>query len=249
MCIRDSASSDQSTDDEVATIKVENGQELKFEEEHFEDEVASSDQSTAVELSQVNIENNGAITTSRGFTGLKKGWTDKTLDVLVDFAGGQIVFYCMWIILIIWIVLGIVYNAPFNWQVVMQDGQSIQCYVWDTLLMRQQLTSTHEQIMICGQLQSRMATFTHFLTKMGSSNSNSNSKASNDKSEKLDSNSNFELNEREPSHHSNVAIDSVIIDKKSIEGELPVENWYDRFSSVSSNIIGSVECMLSLIHI
>ncbi|AJS95766.1 BMC_2a_G0026990.mRNA.1.CDS.1 [Saccharomyces cerevisiae] len=184
--------------------------------------ISHSDESTDDELCNVNLTETGAIFTSKGFTGLSKGFTDKSLDFLVRVAGSQAVFFIVWIIIIIWVVIGIVYNAPFNWQVVMQDGQSIQSYVWDTLLMRQQLMSTHEQILICGRLKSRLASFKNYLTR------------STPKKEKADCT--VEANE--------VSSVENHIDPSAINGELPVENWYDRLSNVASRYMGSIAAMV-----
>ncbi|CEP64507.1 Fet4p LALA0_S12e00364g [Lachancea lanzarotensis] len=106
----------------------------------------------------------GKIWTMLNYTGLKKASSDKILDRLVDFAGSQVVFFLMWIILIVWIVIGIIYKAPDNWQIVIQDGQSIQSYFWDTLLMRQQLNSSHEHVWICANIRSRLKTIRRLCT-------------------------------------------------------------------------------------
>ncbi|CCD23280.1 Fet4p NDAI_0B02450 [Naumovozyma dairenensis CBS 421] len=264
---------EEGEEEEVITIIDENGEKKETLKQDLRAISSNSDQSTAVELSDMNIESDGSIITSHGFTGLNKGYTDKVLDILVDFAGGQIVFCCVWIILIIWIVIGIVYNGSYVWQVVMQDGQSIQCYIWDTLLMRQQLTSTHEQVLVCCQLRSRMSTFKDFLTRtlnvhnhdkddtnnniplscsassITSNNCNeSNDKTTQDKS-KINEDNEYcqEKNAETPENSLPESSDAIInpeMDMKTIAGELPIENWYDRFSSISSNIIGSVPCMI-----
>ncbi|EJS44109.1 fet4p [Saccharomyces arboricola H-6] len=185
--------------------------------------VSNSDASTDDELCDMNLAANGEIFTSKGFTGLKKGFTDKSLDFLVRVAGSQIVFFIIWVIVIIWIVIGIVYNAPFNWQVVMQDGQSIQSYVWDTLLMRQQLMSTHEQILICGRLRSRLASFRDYLTRGFSKEGK--------KEECI-----VEANEVDSAGEH--------VDLSMVTGELPVENWYDRLSNLASECMGSITAMI-----
>ncbi|CAI4049037.1 Fet4p SKDI_13G4500 [Saccharomyces kudriavzevii IFO 1802] len=185
--------------------------------------ISNSDESTDDELCNVDLSASGAIYTSKGFTGLSKGFTDKSLDFLVRVGGSQVVFFIVWVIVIIWIVIGIVYNAPFNWQVVMQDGQSIQSYVWDTLLMRQQLMSTHEQILVCGRLRSRLGSFKNYLTR-----------SSPKEGKKEDCT--VETNE----------INSVgeHIDPAVVSGELPVENWYDRLSNLASECMGSITAMV-----
>lgn len=191
----------------------------KFDADQHVKTVSSSDESSIEDLNDIEIANNGNYETSHTFAGLKRGLLDRVLDVIVIWAGSQFMFLLMWVILIAWIVVGIVYSAPFNWQVVMQDGQSIQSYVWDTLLMRQQLMSGHEQILICGRLRSRMTTFTHFLTK--------NLKTVEAKKEETET-----------------AVLTDELDNDELNGILPVESWYDRLSSFISNILGSVPSMI-----
>ncbi|CCK68822.1 Fet4p KNAG_0B03810 [Huiozyma naganishii CBS 8797] len=198
----------------VETAAVVGVPEKKDAADAVVDTTSLSDTSTAIELADVNLQRDGCIDVSIGFTGLHKTWFDKSLDWLVYWAGSQIVFIAMWAVLVCWVVVGAVYGAPFNWQVVMQDGQSIQCYVWDTLLMRQQLMSTHEQIMVCSQLRSRLASFKYFLLKdpqVGGSTL----------------------------QHKGASAD----DEHSA-GDLPIENWYDRVSSCASAVLGSVPAMV-----
>lgn len=57
--------------------------------------VSHSDESTDDELCNVNLTETGAIFTSKGFTGLSKGFTDKTLDFLVQWPVRRRFFYCL----------------------------------------------------------------------------------------------------------------------------------------------------------
>ncbi|CCH59310.1 hypothetical protein TBLA_0B04750 [Henningerozyma blattae CBS 6284] len=168
------------------------------------------------QIAEVMVHKKGDITSSIGFTGLEKGLTDKTLDKLVYFAGSQAMFILMWTILIIWIVLGGVYRAPDVWQVVMQDGQSIQCYIWDTLLMRQQLMSTHEQVLVCASLRSRLLAFKEFILRR------KNSEEQDDETVNEEDMLNLELNESD------------------MAGDIPMETWYDKLATLSSEWQGSL---------
>ena len=189
----------------------------KFDED-VESLETSSGSSTWGKLSKLHFNKRGDIETSRGFTGLWKGRTDNVLDALVRIAGSQVVFFLMWAILIIWVVIGIVYSAPFNWQVMMQDGQSIQCYLWDTLLMRQQLMSAHEQIHVCGTLRSRIAGYKRVFQLY----------APEKDTEVKESHKSFEM---EP-------------DQSTISGEIPAKSWYDKLSSCFSRLLGSLPVMI-----
>lgn len=188
----------------------------------FDEDVVSletdSESNTEGKLSKLHFNKRGDIETSRGFTGLWKGRTDNVLDVLVRIAGSQAVFFLMWAILITWVVIGIVYSAPFNWQVVMQDGQSIQSYLWDTLLMRQQLMSAHEQVHVCGTLRSRIAGYKRLFQQH----------APEKDTEVKESHKSFEMES----------------DQSTISGELPAESWYDKLSSCFSRLLGSLPVMI-----
>lgn len=81
---------------------------------------------------------------------------DRFIQLCVQVTGSFYTFVFVWMIIILWVVLGIVYNAPNNWQIVMQDGQSIQTYIWNTFLMRQQLDDSQKFLAVYGELRSRL---------------------------------------------------------------------------------------------
>ncbi|KAK9427746.1 Low-affinity Fe [Lipomyces doorenjongii] len=72
---------------------------------------------------------NAVKTTSVYFTNGKTTGFEKALDYATSSAGSTVTLYLMGIILIAWVVIGIVYQAPIKWQIVMEDGQSIQCFL------------------------------------------------------------------------------------------------------------------------
>ena len=183
-----------------------------------QDSVYSGDDSSQ-EFGTVSVAENGYIHTSRGFTGLERGLTDRVLDWLVRVAGSEYVFFIMWIILILWIVLGIVYKGTNVWQVVMQDGQSIQCYFWDTLLVRQQLLSAHEQRVVCGVLRSRIASFKRLAQE--------HSKKAGQRL-KVD----------------DVNVVDFPVDDVEFSSKLLTENWYDSLCNYFSVMIGSLYTMI-----
>ena len=94
---------------------------------------------------------------------IDKFWIIRGLDCTVSVSGSRSFLIFMVAVMIIWIVLGIVYQAPQVWQVVMQDGQSIQCYLWDTILMRHQLKEHTSYLMFCATSKSRLLTFQRLL--------------------------------------------------------------------------------------
>lgn len=173
-------------------------------------EIDRSSSSDSIKVGKFNVAENGEITTSIGFTGLKKNKTDVVLDWLVEVAGSQIMFFIMMVILIGWAIVGIVLSAPFDWQVVMQDGQSIQCYIWDTLLMRQQLMSAHEHMYICAELGSRITGFKKLL-----------------------------VNITKESKGENVDANDHLPQFVELNADLQDKTWYDRLATCVSKILGS----------
>ncbi|KAG0681789.1 low-affinity Fe(2+) transport protein [Pichia californica] len=89
------------------------------------------------------------------------------LDTLIGYAvnvtGSVYTFVFMLILLIGWIIWGGVTGAPDVWQIVMQDGQSIQTYVWDTFLMRQQMDDNEKFLIFIGKIKSRASTHKNLL--------------------------------------------------------------------------------------
>lgn len=79
---------------------------------------------------------------------------DKSIILFLKITSSIYGFALACIILAVWIIIGIVYKAPDNWQIVMQDGKSIQSYIWDTLLMRQQLEDNNIFLVLYGRLKS-----------------------------------------------------------------------------------------------
>ncbi|SCU85397.1 LAMI_0C11122g1_1 [Lachancea mirantina] len=143
----------------LSTEKTLNAKNVTQEETRT---LSSRSDQTSIDHGELGCRN-GEVWTAFNYTGLRKGVSDKTLDHIVNFAGSRFVFFFMWATLVAWTVVGIIYKAPDNWQVVMQDGQSLQSYFWDTLLMRQQLNSSYKHVWICSNLRSRLSTFKKFL--------------------------------------------------------------------------------------
>lgn len=173
-------------------------------------EVETSYSSSSVVVGELEVEENGDISTSIGFTGLEKNRTDIILDWLVELAGSQIMFVIMMAILVGWIIAGIITSGSYDWQVVMDDGQSIQSYVWDTLLMRQQLMSAHEHMCICAELGSRVTVFKKLLTRIIDQSEEKNTKAVDHMPEIYE-----------------------------VTADLEDSSWYDKLASTVSRVLGS----------
>ncbi|KUJ20485.1 Low affinity iron permease, partial [Mollisia scopiformis] len=82
---------------------------------------------------------------------------------ITNAAGSYIVFITTIVLLVLWAILGGVFGATQTWQIVMQDASSIQCYVSDTLLMRQQQNGFIELLKTIGELRSRNQTLVRIL--------------------------------------------------------------------------------------
>lgn len=91
---------------------------------------------------------------------------DILLAKAVRFTGSLGMFIFMWVTIGLWFIWGVLTGYPNHWQIGMQDGQSIQTYVWDTLLMRQQLDDTEGFLNMYGKLKSRSLTHKKLLTRL-----------------------------------------------------------------------------------
>ncbi|PRW60542.1 iron zinc ion transporter [Chlorella sorokiniana] len=82
----------------------------------------------------------------------------RALDGAVNIAGSRLFFGGVLTALSGWAIAGAVTKAPDIWQIVLQDVSSIQCYISDMILMRQQQTAFREQLRIIALLRSRADT-------------------------------------------------------------------------------------------
>lgn len=90
---------------------------------------------------------------------------DTFIGYAVDVAGSIFVLAIVMLLLLGWIIWGALTGASDTWQIVMQDGQSIQTYVWNTFLMRQQLDNNERMLLLYGKLKSRSITHKRLLKK------------------------------------------------------------------------------------
>lgn len=95
---------------------------------------------------------------------------DTFIGYLVDVTGSVYMLVLVVLILIGWIIWGAITGAPDTWQIVMQDGQSIQTYVWDTFLMRQQLDDNEKFLILSGKLKSRLETHRKLISRLQNQN-------------------------------------------------------------------------------
>ncbi|ORX63617.1 Low affinity iron permease [Basidiobolus meristosporus CBS 931.73] len=134
-------------------------------------------------------------------------------DYITSFAGSRFTFIVTLSVFFGWGIAGIVLGAPQNWQIAMSDGGSIQCYISDSLLMRQQQNQCTQLLTIIAQLRSRNKTFKRLL-----SNPEIVRKIQELKSQNL---------QMPQDHIGNGA-------------KLPLEGWFDKLCSWVSWLIGSI---------
>ncbi|KAI7907682.1 Low-affinity iron/zinc ion transport protein fet4 [Cokeromyces recurvatus] len=150
----------------------------------------------------------------------KKSRGARFFDKVTDIAGSSFMFILTCIILIIWAIWGGVSKAPDEWQIVMQDGSSIQCYISDTLLMRQQQNHSNRLLTVIAQLRSRCITFDKLV------------KQTYEKHPKLTPYELKELAERMPE------------DTLGDATKLPTENFFDVCCNWASEAVGSLTSLL-----
>lgn len=82
----------------------------------------------------------------------------RALDGVVEVAGTRWFFGGVLTVITGWAIAGGVFGAPDLWQIVFQDASSIQCYLSDMILMRQQMNDFREHLRIIALLRSRSYT-------------------------------------------------------------------------------------------
>ncbi|RDA87592.1 hypothetical protein CP532_3959 [Ophiocordyceps camponoti-leonardi (nom. inval.)] len=80
---------------------------------------------------------------------------DRWLDRVVKASGSEPVFLFVVVGLVTWAFLGIPYSHTADWAVIISDVQAIVSYVFDSLLMRQQLNEYEKMVRVSASLRSR----------------------------------------------------------------------------------------------
>ncbi|EPQ65430.1 Bgt-1232 [Blumeria graminis f. sp. tritici] len=98
-------------------------------------------------------------------------------DKITIMAGSSGIFFISLILIGVWLILGIVFGATDTWQIMFQNASSIQVYITDILLIRQQQNANQALLTTLAELQSRRETCTRLLAKIPESKyGNSNEK-------------------------------------------------------------------------
>jgi low-affinity ferrous iron transport protein len=144
-----------------------------------------------------------------GFSPIHKRRLDRWLDWLVRASGSEPVFIIVLAALLAWALAGIRFGNSTDWAVVISDVQAILCYIFDSLLMRQQLNGHDALLHVSAILRSRNSSHKRMLrdiNQQGQYKAITTAQQSNDLAE--------------------------------FDEELPGENWLGRVSTAASNILG-----------
>lgn len=142
----------------------------------------------------------------------KPGRLDRWLDKIVQFSGSQFIFFTIIIALLTWAFLGIPFGQSNDWQVGISDAQAIINMVFDAFLMRQQLNSHTDLMVVAACLRSRISSNKRMLRRLIDSG----------KYEKV-----------QPSHFHE-------LQQTEFASKLPVENWLGKISTAVSSFLGHI---------
>lgn len=81
------------------------------------------------------------------------------LDKITTFGGSSFIFLSMLLLVVIWIFYGFFYGFSNTWQIIFQNASSIQVYVTDMLLIRQQLNTSRKTLTTLAEFNSRSQTY------------------------------------------------------------------------------------------
>ncbi|KAI8584311.1 hypothetical protein K450DRAFT_219270 [Umbelopsis ramanniana AG] len=98
--------------------------------------------------------------------GLKAGMLDRWLDAIVEFSGSAYIFFFIMAALFTWVFMGIPFGHSNYWQIVISDSQAILSYIFDSLLMRQQLNGYISNLEVSACLRSRCASHKRMLRNL-----------------------------------------------------------------------------------
>ncbi|ORX96654.1 Low affinity iron permease, partial [Basidiobolus meristosporus CBS 931.73] len=149
----------------------------------------------------------------------KRSMGGRFFDCITEYAGSRFIFVSTLATLVGWAIAGIFLGAPANWQIAMQDGSSIQCYISDTLLMRQQQNHCDRLLTIIAQLRSRNTTCRRLLRDPTMIAGVAGLK-------------------------KNTFIAQELKDDVGDAVKLPLENWFDKSCNFVSILVGSIYSLI-----
>jgi low-affinity ferrous iron transport protein len=139
---------------------------------------------------------------------------DRWLDAMVRVSGSEAVFFTILTGLLAWAFLGISFGHDLNWQALISDIQAILSYIFDSMLMRQQMNGYDVMMTVTAELRSRNISHTRMFRSL---------------TEKLEKD---ELAQLAASQDEKYDV--------GFERELPAENWFGRAVTAFSRVLGHV---------
>jgi low-affinity ferrous iron transport protein len=97
---------------------------------------------------------------------------DRWLDNIVEFSGSEYMFFLLIGGLLSWAFMGIRFGTSDDWQILISDVQAIVSYLFDSLLMRQQLREHERNLEVAACLRSRCVSNKRMLKKIIESDKN-----------------------------------------------------------------------------
>ncbi|KAJ6442202.1 low affinity iron transporter [Purpureocillium lavendulum] len=126
---------------------IEGAAPTQYVDATLKDAIEKNDKETAVEAANENATGYVAKVRERAL--------DRALDWFVRASGSEAVFVFIVLGLLTWAFLGIPYGHTTDWAVLISDVQAIVSYLFDSLLMRQQLNSYESSLRVSAILRSR----------------------------------------------------------------------------------------------
>lgn len=139
---------------------------------------------------------------------------DRWLDWVVHMSGSASVFLVILAGLLTWALVGIKYHNVLDWQIIISDVQAILSYLFDSLLMRQQLNSYATSLDVCAQLLSRASSNNRMLAALVA-----------------------KFDETDLKY---LTVLSEQFQGDGFESELPKESWYGQISTFCSEVLGHI---------
>ncbi|KAI5282466.1 low-affinity Fe(2+) transport protein, partial [Ascosphaera aggregata] len=96
----------------------------------------------------------------------KQRMLDRWLDAVVAASGSEVALFITLSGLIAWALLGIKWHDQDKWQVIISDIQAIINYIYDSLLVRQQLNAYMDEMTAAAQVQSRLLSHERMLVAL-----------------------------------------------------------------------------------
>jgi len=156
-----------------------------------------------------------AVQNVTGFVPKSKGRRlDRWLDRWVQASGSEPVFLFILLSLFTWVFLGIPFGKSQDWAVVISDAQAIVSYMFDSLLMRQQLNSYGRLVRVSAILRSRAISNRKMIRQIARAG-----------------------------RHKIVAgthSESILQNEHATAAQLPAENMVGRVSTLASRLMGHV---------